>query len=80
MRTKNGDREIDLVVEGEDRTVVAIEVKLSPSVTDTDVRHLKWLRDQLGERVRDCLVVTTGPRAYRRPDGVAVVPFALLGP
>ncbi len=80
LRTKNGDREIDLIVEAHDRSVVAIQVKLSASVTDFDVRHLKWLRDQLGDRVRDCLVVTTGPRAYRRPDGVAVVPFALLGP
>jgi hypothetical protein len=28
----------------------------------------------------DMLVVTTGPRVYRRPDGIAVVPLALLGP
>jgi len=28
----------------------------------------------------DRLVITTGPVAYRRPDGVAVVPLALLGP
>jgi uncharacterized protein len=26
------------------------------------------------------MVVTTGPHAYRRPDGIAVVPAALLGP
>jgi len=25
-------------------------------------------------------VATTGPRAYRRPDGIAVVPLALMGP
>ncbi|MFV0434990.1 MAG: hypothetical protein ACK5LO_13545 [Leucobacter sp.] len=33
-----------------------------------------------GERVRDLVVINTGPYAYRRPDGVAVVPLALLGP
>lgn len=53
---------------------------LAPSVTDSDVRHLRWLREQLPDRVIDLLVVTTGPMAYRRPDGIAVVPIALLGP
>jgi hypothetical protein len=48
-------------------------------VTDSDVRHLLWLRDQLPGRVVDLVVVTTGSTAYRRPDGVAVVPLALLG-
>jgi hypothetical protein len=28
----------------------------------------------------DAAVITTGPHAYRRPDGIAVVPAALLGP
>lgn len=28
----------------------------------------------------DAVVVTTGPQAYRRSDGIAVVPAALLGP
>jgi uncharacterized protein len=26
------------------------------------------------------VIVTTGEQAYRRPDGIAVVPAALLGP
>lgn len=80
LRTKETDREIDLIVEGEDRRVVAIEVKLSESVSDKDVRHLNWLHAQLGDRLADRVVVTTGEHAYRRPDGVAVVPLALLGP
>jgi hypothetical protein len=44
------------------------------------VRHLLWLREQLGNDLIDIAVITTGPEAYRRPDGVAVVPLALLGP
>lgn len=80
LRTRNTEHEVDLVVEGPDRRVVAIEVKLAATVGDADVRHLHWLRDQLGEQVADLVVVTTGPYAYRRPDGVAVVPLALLGP
>jgi hypothetical protein len=59
---------------------VAIEVKLTQAVDDGDVRHLAWLSGKLGPRLLDSVVITTGPAAYRRPDGVAVVPLALLGP
>lgn len=80
LRTKETDHEVDLIVEGEDRRVVAIEVKLAESVSGRDARHLTWLRGQLGDRLADRVLVTTGREAYRRPDGVAVVPLALLGP
>ncbi len=48
-------------------------------MTDADVRHLRWLRDQLPDTVVDLLVITTGTHAYRRRDDIAVVPLALLG-
>lgn len=80
LRTYGGDREIDLIVERDDGRVLALEVKLARSVANDDVRHLTWLRDQLGDDLLDAVVVTTGPDAYRRTDGIAVVPAALLGP
>ncbi len=80
LRTKDAKREIDLVVEAADRSILAVEVKLSGTVDDVDVRHLNWLHDQLGDRVVERLVINTGAHAYRRRDGVAVVPLALLGP
>lgn len=80
LRLLGGDREVDLIVEGVDGRIVGVEVKLSPEVTARDVRHLVWLRDRLPDRVADLVVVTTGTTAYRRSDGVAVVPLALLGP
>ena len=80
LRTKNTDREIDLIVEGSDRQVVAIEIKLAATVSHRDVRHLHWLQDQIGPRMADHVIITTGDFAYRRPDGIAVVPLALLGP
>ena len=52
---------------------------MSASVGDADVRHLRWLREQLGSDVVDLVVLTTGTHAYRRPDGIAVIPLALLG-
>jgi predicted AAA+ superfamily ATPase len=80
LRTARGEREVDLIVEGTNGRVVAIEVKLAQSIGDRDVRNLVWLREQLGDALMDAVVVTTGPVAYRRTDGIAVVPAALLGP
>lgn len=80
LRQQDGRREVDLIVEGPMLRVVAIEVKLTGSPGDSDVRNLLWLRDQIGDDLIDAVVVTAGRYAYRRPDGVAVVPAALLGP
>ncbi|MDR2896877.1 MAG: DUF4143 domain-containing protein [Propionibacteriaceae bacterium] len=80
LRTRGGEHEIDLIIEAADRRVVAFEVKLSGAIDDRDVRHLHWLREQIGDRLIDSVVLSSGPIAYRRPDGVAVVPLALLGP
>ncbi len=80
FRTHRGEREVDLIVEGEDGRVLAVEVKLSQVITDEDTKHLRWLRERLGDRMVDTVVISTGPEAYRRrTDGVAVVPLALLG-
>ncbi|RNI22839.1 ATP-binding protein [Flexivirga caeni] len=80
LRTKNGDREIDIIVETDDRNLVALEVKLSDNIGDDDVKHLRWLKQQVGPRLMDAAVLSTGQRAYRRKDGIAVIPLALLGP
>jgi predicted AAA+ superfamily ATPase len=80
LRLQGGRREIDLVVERADQRVVAIEVKLGASVSDGDVRNLIWLREQLGDDLLDAVVIHAGPQAYRRRDGIAVIPAALLGP
>lgn len=80
MRTYGGDREVDLIVARDDGRAIAIEVKLARDVSDDDVRHLRWLRDRIGSDLLDAVIVTTGPQAYRRPDGIAVVPAALIGP
>jgi uncharacterized protein len=81
LRLEGGRHEVDLIVErGDDRAIVAFEVKLAAGVADKDVDHLRWLREKLGDRLVDAVVLTTGEHAYRRPDGIAVVPLALLGP
>jgi len=80
LRTRGGEREVDLIVEGEGLRVLGIEVKLAGAIADADVRHLRWLSERIGAALLDALVITTGREAYRRPDGIAVVPLSLLGP
>lgn len=79
LRTEGGNHEIDLIVETPDKRVLAIESKTAAVATDEHAKHLNWLAQQWPERVIDRLIVNTGKQAYRRPDGVAVVPLALLG-
>lgn len=78
LRTKGGRQEIDLIVERRDQKVLALEVKLSRTVEDSDMNHLKWLKDKMGNDLVDTAVINTGPNAYRRDDGIAVIPADLL--
>lgn len=80
LRSYAGENEIDLIVERDDGKVVAIEVKLARNAQGGQVRNLHWLRSKLAENLLEAVVITTGSTAYRRPDGIAVVPAALLGP
>lgn len=80
LRTANGRHEVDFIVERDDHKIVALETKLTPSVDDSDVIHLHWLREQFGELLLDAAVINTGAHAYRRSDGIAVIPASLLGP
>jgi predicted AAA+ superfamily ATPase len=80
LRTRGGEHEVDFIVEGADRRVVALEVKLTATPAPADSRHLRWLKAQLGDRLADAAIITTGRYAYRQPDdGIAVIPLALLG-
>ena len=79
LRTRDGDHEVDLVVTREDGAVLAIEVKAAGAVDDGDTKHLQWLRKQMGQRLIDSIIVNTGTAAYRRRDGIGVVPLALIG-
>lgn len=80
LRTHSGEHEVDLIVERGDGRVLAFEVKLTRVVDDRDLRQLRWLADRIGDDLLDAVVITTGEEAYRRPDGIAVIPAALLGP
>lgn len=80
LRTGSGEHEVDLIAQRGDGRIVAAEVKLARDIDAKDVRHLNWLAERIGDDLLDAVVVTTGEQAYRRSDGIAVVPAALLGP
>jgi hypothetical protein len=60
--------------------VIAFEIKLGTTPAADAGKHLHWLSGQIGDELIDAVIVTTGSEAYRRSDGIAVVPAALLGP
>lgn len=78
LRSADGSREVDFIVHKGHAETIAFEVKLTKFPTDGDVKNLLWLKEKMGDQLVDMAVITTGERAYRRPDGVAVIPLALL--
>ena len=80
LRTWGGELEVDLVVVRGDQRVVAVDVKLTAVAADRDVSRLRRLANRIGEQLLDAAIITTGADAYRRRDGIAVIPASLLGP
>lgn len=78
LRDARGSREIDLIVQRRDGKILAIEIKLSQSVTAEDFKQLHWLGDQIGEQLIGKVVIYAGKEAFQT-QGVSVVPLALLG-
>jgi len=78
--------EVDAVVARDDGAWLAVEIKLGHrrDVVDNAARNLLRLRDKVAAPRRSDLaglaVVTALGPAYRRPDGIHVVPVTSLGP
>ncbi len=79
--------EVDFIVEKGD-VWGAIEVKLSDTKADEGAKNLLKLKDKVERNSASqvslpsflAVVVGRGSLAYTRPDGVSVIPIALLGP
>lgn len=76
-RDRDG-REVDVVLERRDGSVVGIEVKSAASVSTSDFRGLRQLRDKLGERFKAGVLLYTGPSTVPFGDRLAAVPLAGL--
>lgn len=71
-------REVDLLFERRDGTIVALEHKLSESVGRDDFRHLAYLRDQLGDRFAAGAVIYTGRTTLPFGERLWAAPVATL--
>lgn len=78
LRTQHGRQEVDLLVEYGQGRVVALEVKATSSPGLADARHLRWLRDELGDRFVAGVVLHTGPRRFDLDDRICAAPIAAL--
>jgi hypothetical protein len=79
LRTEQGRHEIDLIAELAGQRVVGIEVKASAAPTAReDAKHLRWLREELGERFLAGIVLHTGPRVYELEEKIIAAPIAVL--
>jgi len=79
IRDSNGN-EVDLILELPGGKWGAIEVKLSDDRAEEGAKNLLRLRDDVDteDRPSFLMVLTAGKFAYRRPDGVLVVPIGCL--
>ena len=77
-------REVDAIVESEDGSWGAFEIKLGAGQIDDAAEHLLRMRDVFESRGNTpcvlCVISGLSNWAYRRPDGVFVVPITSLGP
>ncbi len=77
FRDRDG-REIDLVLESWDGRVVAIEIKASASPRPADARHLRWMREKLGDRMRAGVLLHLGESTISLGDGIVAAPLSAL--
>ena len=78
LRTKAGEREVDMLIELGGGRVIGIEVKASATPDSTDAAGLEWMRDRLGDRFVVGVVFHTGPQAFRLAERVTALPIAAI--
>lgn len=78
LHQEDGRHEIDLLVELRARRLVAIEVKADAAPGMDAARHLRWLKQELGQRFLLGIVLHTGPRRFEIEDRIVAAPIATL--
>ena len=78
LRTAQGRHEIDFIAEIAGRGIVAVEVKATGAVSQRDIRHLTWLRDELDDLFVAGVVLNSGPYAHTMSDRIIAAPFSTL--
>jgi uncharacterized protein len=72
------DREIDIMLETPDGRIVAVEIKAAIDVDERDFRHVAHLRDRLGDRFLNGVVIHCGTSPASWGDRLTSVPVSAL--
>jgi hypothetical protein len=78
LRDTNGRHEVDVLAEFADGQVVGIEVKADAAPGPDAARHLRWLKDAIGDRFAAGVVLHTGPRPFRLDEAIVALPICML--
>lgn len=78
LRTQAGRQEVDLVLELSGGRVIGIEAKATSAPSAADAKHLRWLRDQLGDRFVAGVVLHTGPWPFQLDERIVAAPISTL--
>lgn len=76
-RDRDG-REVDVVIERADGSIVGVEVKSAATAASGDFRGLAYLREKLGPRFVRGVVLYTGARSLPFGDRLSAVPISSL--
>lgn len=77
FRTQAG-QEVDVVLEGEDRKIVGIEVKLSAKIDNSDLSGLRKLKEIAKDKFVKGIILYTGEHAMMLEDKVYALPVNSL--
>lgn len=75
---RDGDREVDTVIEHPSGAIVGVEVKASATVRPKDFSGLRHFRDNLGSRMKAGIVVYAGQRTLPFGEGLWALPLSGL--
>jgi predicted AAA+ superfamily ATPase len=77
FRDRDG-AEVDLVLERRDGCVAAVEIKAGRSVSQSDLRSLKLLRDRVGKEFTNGVILNCGDAVRPLGDRLTVMPISAL--
>jgi len=78
LRDRNDCRKIDMVLESSTHAIAGVQITAARTASDRDVRHLAWLRDQVGDDFVRGVVLHTGAEVTQLDDKLWAMPIAAL--
>lgn len=78
LRTEEGRREVDILAELSGGQVIGIEVKAGAAPDEGEAKHLKWLREELGDKFAGGVLFHTGPRIFELDERIVAAPISAL--